>query len=371
MTPLPLLVRLRTLRLDDYSKFAWQCRLQLLAAAAAVLTFVVAPAPAALPGLALASYKAALYVGCAIIVFKGVTQFLTAMSDGVRSQQVRAVFTIVERSVWLYVSLGLIRIFGQALSYGLEWIRLNPDEALAGAAGCLVVHFMFLLWSKSVWHYEMRGVSAYGVALHRKPIGPDDIHRTSVHEAGHLLLYAALATLPDDLAVSIATSLGPSDRSRGFVQSGLSSPDVFKERYLLWLMLVKLAGNEAEYIALGDRTDGAADDNAQWLQFATAYLASGFGDVFFMDEQSSTQIAHNRSVLNDLKADHVALLRSFLQHNRALLDELAGAIVKSKFMARDQLAPYLARVDFSGSPMIPVFAPDHCLSEFEKAPRYA
>jgi hypothetical protein len=131
---------------------------------------------------------------------------------------------------------------------------------------------------------------------------------------------------------------------RGQVTHGDKAPEGQTEGYLYWYMLMRLAGSEAEYIATGERADGFRDDNSAWLDVATTYLLSGFGEVFYKEPDSDMQLNHNRAVLNDLKARCVSEVRDLLTANRTLLDELAVTIADQKTMNRDQLAPYLTRV---------------------------
>lgn len=63
--------------------------------------------------------------------------------------------------------------------------------------------------------------------------------------------------------------------------------------------------------------------------------APGFGDA---------QQAHNRAVLNALKAQHVAELATRFAANKGILIELAAAIAEKKSMTRHEIASYLVRV---------------------------
>jgi hypothetical protein len=192
-----------------------------------------------------------------------------------------------------------------------------------------------------------RNVEPAGYAVMAHHLGErlaQDIHRTAVHEAGHLLLYGCRGELPAELAVKVLAKIGCRDLDCGQVTHGDKAPDVQTEGNLYWYMLMLLAGSEAEYIATGERADGARDDNSAWLDVATAYLSSGFGEVFYKEPDSDIQLNHNRAVLNDLKARCVREVRELLTANRNLLDELAAAIADQKTMNRDQLAPYLTRV---------------------------
>ncbi|UIF89254.1 hypothetical protein [Cupriavidus sp. UYPR2.512] len=159
------------------------------------------------------------------------------------------------------------------------------------------------------------------------------------------MLYADLPDLPATLTVNVMGELGHQDEYRGYIRhSDEHVPEVLTEKYLRWVMLVNLAGSEGEFALLGDRADGAVGDYQMWLTAATFYLSAGFGEVFYADPVGDAQQAHNRAVLNTLKAQHVAELAVRFATNKVVVRELAGAIAAKKAMTRDEIAPYLARV---------------------------
>jgi len=187
--------------------------------------------------------------------------------------------------------------------------------------------------------------AGYAVARPRpKPRKPEDIQRTAIHEAGHVLLFAMRGELPEAFTVSVHAEISGHDLYRGRVEYAQPAPDVLTEGYLRWSMLMHLAGAEAEFIALGERADGAQTDNEKWLGAATAYLSSGFGEVFYAAPADDAQIEHNRVVLNALKSECTQEVRTFFTANRQVLDELSAVIAKDKVLNREQLVPYVARV---------------------------
>jgi hypothetical protein len=84
----------------------------------------------------------------------------------------------------------------------------------------------------------------------------------------------------------------------------------------LWLaMLIQLAGAEAEFLLSGSRWAGTFTDTAAWTQFATTYLACGFGGVFFSLPATETEIKYNVSAYDRLRETQKAALAEFLTQN--------------------------------------------------------
>jgi hypothetical protein len=301
------------------------------------------PAVGTLPASAQAIYNATHTIGMTWLVLWMIWR---AAYDAILSgNPVAVAISLVERFIMLSLALVAVRAFGVELADVVASVKANPDGALAFVAALIVVRVAFAFApARSV--AAARGIGAIGPAVQAQPRkrSAQDIHRTAVHEAGHLLLYSGRAELPADLSVKVLSELGDMDLYRGQVTHADNTPTVRTEGYLHWSMLMHLAGAEAEYIALGERADGSRGDNSAWLNAATVYLSSGFGEVFYAEAAGDAQLAHNRAVLNDLKARCVRQVREFLAANRVLLAELAGAIAEQKTMSRAQLAPYLARV---------------------------
>jgi hypothetical protein len=163
-----------------------------------------------------------------------------------------------------------------------------------------------------------------------------------------LLLFGALPSLPIDLSVKILREIGPTDEYRGQVFAASVEPDVCTEGFLRWSMLMLLSGSAAEATILGDRADGAHGDSQKWLFRASHLLNSGLGEAFYAVPADDAQVAHNRAVLNALKATQQIALGDFFEANRALLADLAAVIEERMELTRDDLRPFLERVTFTG-----------------------
>ncbi|WP_247391681.1 hypothetical protein [Ralstonia pseudosolanacearum] len=300
-----------------------------------------APPVETLPKVAQAVYNATLILGLLWIVARAISLAFLAPAT------VSGAVSLVERFILLSLVLFVVRSFGPELADGLRIAKENPDASLAVVAAFVLLRVAFAL-SPSRSYAVSRGsmeVAGYAVARPRPmPRKPEDIQRTAIHEAGHVLMFMTRGELPEAFTVSVRAEISGYDLYRGQVEHSQPAPDVLTEGYLRWSMQMLVAGAEAEYVALGERADGAQTDNAKWLTAATAYLSSGFGEVFYTEPAGDAQIEHNRLVLNALKSECTQEVRTFLTANRQVLVELSAVIAKDKFLNRDQLAPYVARV---------------------------
>lgn len=298
-----------------------------------------APSVGTLPETAQTIYNAAMILGLMWIVASAISLAFIAQAT------VHGAISLVERFILLTLVLFMVRAFGPELAHAVRIVKENPDISLAVAAAFILLRVAFALSPSRNYVVARGSMESAGHAVARpRPRKPEDVLRTAIHEAGHVLMFAGRGELPEAFKVSVRAEISGHDLYRGQVEYAQPSPDVLTEGYLRWSMLMHLAGAEAEFVALGERADGAQTDNAKWLTAATAYLSSGFGEVFYAVPAGDAQSEHNRLVLNALKAECTKEVRTFLNLNRQVLDELSTLIAKDKTLDRDQLAPYMARV---------------------------
>lgn len=299
-----------------------------------------APAVQSLPATAQAMYSAANLLGMGWFVFNMVA--ITFSPSRVVTNGVN----LVEKFILYILVLVFIRVFGAELAEGVELAKSNPDGALAVVAAFVLLRVAFSFAPNRQSPYVVaRGAAMMGRADQiRRPRLPADLHRTAVHEAGHLILFGARGEWPSDLTVNVLSEVGPDDIYRGQVVHARPESDTLTESALLWSMRMRLAGGEAERITFGERADGGSGDNDNWLTDATAYLLCGFGEVFYANPATTAQREHNRVVLNGLKGRCMDDARALLEANREVLDELAAAILESKVMHIEALTPFLSRV---------------------------
>lgn len=172
------------------------------------------------------------------------------------------------------------------------------------------------------------------------------IWRTAAHEAGHVLFFASLEHLPENLSVRIEINgLVYENGILGSISHSLPMEAMEDtEHHLVWHMLTSLGGLEAEHVLLGSRAPGGLDDQAQWLNRASEFLVNGLGDPFFLFALKKREIAVNSESLKRLKDSQQRIVRKFLICNRELLTALTDMLGARHVLDEDQLRPYLQRV---------------------------
>lgn len=300
-----------------------------------------APATETLPPAALAIHQATLFGGIGLLLIQFLWSAAVGASGGHRLG--RSAVIALERLALIALALVSIRRFGLDLADAITVAKHDPDTAMAIVAAAVLLRVILAIAPNRppVNGYEaLRGVAVIAPRAQRLPA---DIHRTALHEAGHLLLFAARDVLPDDLHVKVFDVLGPLDEFRGQVTHVNDRPAVLTEQYLWWSMLMRLGGTEAERVVLGDRGDGAVQDSSNWIWDATAFLANGFGTVFYAQPDGEDQREHNRAALNDLKAQCTEVVHDFLSRNEDLLAELGEVIARELRLDRERIEPFLRR----------------------------
>jgi hypothetical protein len=252
-----------------------------------------------------------------------------------------------------YVRLALVvfvllaeRSMGHELAWVMPMLKDNPDMAYSIALGAIFVYAAFS-FAPRMLSSGMRVATIRAVMTAEAPRWArerKDIHRTSIHEAGHVLMFTLKRTLPSWLKVEVFTHLNHTDEYRGKVTHPNESGDVLLESELVWNMLLSLSGTEAEHLVFGERANGTFGDNQSWMESAHAYLSSGFGEPYYSKPRDEAQYEHNLLVMTRLKDACGGRVKAFLAANQDLLQELGADIAEHHVLELVQLQPYLARV---------------------------
>jgi cell division protease FtsH len=169
---------------------------------------------------------------------------------------------------------------------------------------------------------------------HSSPPAPGELATVAVHEAGHALV-AVLSPHADP--VSRVTVLG-AGQALGLTEM-LPADDrrLYGERYLAATLAVRLGGQAAERLVLGEASTGAADDLASATALATQMVREfGLSDKMGPVSYSGPP------------ADHPGFTaaRSYSEHTQWLVDqEVAAILAKAETHARDLLTCHREALD--------------------------
>jgi len=189
-----------------------------------------------------------------------------------------------------------------------------------------------------------------------RPISPEQLARTCAHEAGHALMFSLLPSL-----ARCNASVRPEGTSRGHVYYPRKSLNNITG--LLFEMQLTLAGREAERTLLWETEYGTGSisdlkdfeyDARDWC------LLQDDGPLLLAAATSDAEAGYNARLLRQLRQEQIDLVRTFLEVNRDVLQKLADALDKHRFLDEEHLTPLLSGVIVTpglARPTQPGFAP--------------
>jgi hypothetical protein len=282
----------------------------------------------------------------------------------------RYIFTgLFLRCVLLVLGISGISYFSSDVAASLQWIQANPATVLTSLAAVAFVWFLFVLASllpgtsipREYGYAKAAGtVGNFALKPRTEPTERDN-RVTSVHEAGHALVYAALGFLPNEVKIVLH------DQSKlgvlGYVSAGEWKHLLTSRTFAEWEMLLFLEGQVAEEVLLGEASLGSRSDMVYWEVRAKAYLSNGFSFTYFNHPDTQLEVGQNQLSLDVLRDNQRTLLQKFFDENKQVLDDLAFAVAEKRELAKSDLVPFLARVQFiDGFPKpngkFPDFNPD-------------
>jgi hypothetical protein len=285
----------------------------------------------AVPHPSLRSTPAA-YLFCDVVGLGVVWVCLTTVSGGRPYSGVLRVLAIVVVALVLRFSADGVDLLISVLSE-------SPRTAIPFLMAVVVVACVELIFgprrrpSKEI---------ASPVGRHRQ--SAEDLRRVAIHEAGHAVMYGLLPQRPQQMHAFIRAVIDP---AAGAPEGGgvRLAPMQVPETYTYALMLIKLAGLEAELAVLGSRGNGGADDYADWIDLATRYAVAGSAGAFYRSPVAFGQRKINRDTLDALRDRQRAELRDFFALNRLLLLELSEDLLVHGELGHEEIITYLDRVD--------------------------
>jgi ATP-dependent Zn protease len=181
-------------------------------------------------------------------------------------------------------------------------------------------------------------------------LGPDEMRRTAVHEAGHTLARLISSTKGED--ISFVTIIPRLDGSLGFVASVPLDGTVETRRTMLEELETVLAGRAAEEVVYGADNVGmgaggssSRSDLAVATRLATLLVCqSGLGDDGALHWTESPTPGQERQIDSLLRRAYGGIVAR-IQSHRALFDRIVEALVAKQELSRAELKEMLALGD--------------------------
>ncbi|OOF53745.1 hypothetical protein BKK56_11000 [Rodentibacter genomosp. 2] len=206
-----------------------------------------------------------------------------------------------------------------------------------------VVRFVYGIFSPK--DYEQGKLSGRASVIRRK-MTPQDIQYVGAHEAGHLLVYAALGQLPSSMKVKVKEHTDGTT-SLGYVSAFTSKRVTQSRLFIEWQMLASLAGREGESILLQDNSLGSIYDNHEWFELARLYLKNHFKGIFYIEPLSEFEFNANEAKLNALKEKQTQLLQEFFSLNLSVYKQLTSMLIEKKILYGHEIIPFFQQADIT------------------------
>lgn len=251
----------------------------------------------------------------------------------------RGTYRVVLRGLGIFIVVLLAALSAPGLNELMELWVAAPGKAVPALLAVTTLAAIEAVFSR-------RRATFRRVRQPIKPYrqSPEDLRRVAIHEAGHTLLYRLLPECPKEMRVFVRPVIneGTGEANGGGVRL---VPMQVSEKQAYAVMLIKLAGLEAEVTLLGSRGNGGVSDYSEWIELATRYATAGSAGAFYRFPVWLWQRQINRDTINALQERQREDLRAFFSGNKDLLLELSDDLLARGELDHEQITAYLNRVD--------------------------
>jgi ATP-dependent Zn protease len=291
------------------------------------------------------------------VVVIGATNFVERVDPALRRPGRLDQVVIIERPT----VPALVEIFKQRLAplRGNDAVAADVDEEMLarlafGATGADIEQFVRGATRRA--RKQRRNVNQADLVAEvtRRPrspdsavrLGPDDLQRVAVHEAGHALVSMLGSSKGAELTyISVIPRL---DGTLGFVASAPPTGASLTRRQCVERLEVMLGGRAAEELWYGEHDvglgagGGESSDLAAATRLATMLVCtSGLGDdgsLLWSEQPNTAQLAQVDGLLRDAYTS----VRTKLELNRPVLEKIASILVAEQELDGDALRSFVA-----------------------------
>jgi hypothetical protein len=237
-----------------------------------------------------------------------------------------------------------------------RYILSNPKESIAVVVGAYISSYLYNMFSHNdtgYSHYEY--FSNHGIAA-RKSVNlvintGSNLHRTSkqedmvaIHEVGHAIFHAGANIIPDTFEINIVGNKGSEGFVRTFADSNLDSSND-----KIWSMYMLLGGYCAEKHFLGDHGFGCNSDLKKWESLAIRFLTHSEKVHYYSNPKTTLELENNVKLLKQLRKIQMNRIYKFFEKNKDVFMEIVTEIKNVKIMDKDNITPYLSKVEWDSS----------------------
>lgn len=190
-----------------------------------------------------------------------------------------------------------------------------------------------------------KAVGQVALLARNTKLTPRDLSYIKVHEAGHVLIFAALDKLPVNLSVSIKQQ-HDMESWLGRVTYGEILDRLDFQETLYWHMLLCLAGQEAERHTFSSLSAGSSSDYEKWHRLAKEYLSNHYRGIYYINTEDPWEAEHNTTAVRNLLSEQRKLLTTFFACNTAMLAKIAHQLGQQQRLTAKELQQLFLGVQF-------------------------
>lgn len=243
---------------------------------------------------------------------------------------------------------------GKYGDHGLAFVSTHVHAAIAGAV--LIAVFLMLAWATG----SLRDAPASSADEHEpfasmshqiSKTTARDTRYIAAHEAGHVMCYGALGSLPEDFTVAVKQGMDGTG-ILGYVSGFQREHRLVERTFAEWLMLTLLAGKMGEARMQGETTFGSRADHAQWLALAHDYLSTLSDGIYYAQPTTDLEQKHNADALHVLQGKQLKMLGALFDQNVDVFERLVTELEVKRTLGRAEVIDLISRINLpSGFPM--------------------
>jgi hypothetical protein len=290
--------------------------------------------------------ESVIVMGLVVVLFYPIIFSMSESHDNIMASMSSYELKVLSGLIVYSAFVFLIGGYGESTK---QWVIDNPDELvtliISVMSIAILLYFIHLIQRAYSGLNGDIGIGADFMRIRRNDLpvlSEQDKEYIAAHESGHVLVYAALGSLPHNMEVVLKSECD-NEGSLGYV-SGIASKHKLSDKvFSEWSMLVLLAGQFGETFAFRKSTLGSTNDFRKWRMLAISYLENHYGGIYYLEPKNKFEHESNEEKLNALHAKQKELLEMLFRASESSFNCLRSALLDKGVLVKDDLLPILGQ----------------------------